>query len=405
MNFEELLEAHGSKNAETPFGELRKVPVDNKFVNVVKISKKWNDDFHFQNDKWKEYKEVNSLQHKNLMKYTLADTYLKLENGTLTTLSKQLLEQPAIVADKNFVDDIFSKMVDVATYLHEMGIYHVCFAPSNILIRKNSGEPALLCHGSFYLNVEQAKLYEGVEEFVAPEVMNQGEADARSDVYSLGKMIEAIYAESSMPVEYKKIVKKATQEDPDKRFQTPNDMYSSMKHTRGIKSSAVMFLAAAAVALVIFGIYKMMLPEPSQVEFVKPVPRQGIDDVGMEDIDPTMLGVIDSDTALMTPEEEAQQREYEAKCEEIFRRRYAKEAERVLSKIYNSDYMSSAEQRFMAGNQTTMKELTDLQIKLGGETNLSDAKSQRIAAEIIDRITKEKMDAMRKEKKGMAEDE
>jgi len=236
-------------------------------------------------------------------------------------------------------------------------------------------------------------------------VIEQGNADARSDVYSLGKLVETIYADSAMPIEYKMVVKKATQEEPDKRYDSPIEMLNAMKRKRSMKSSILMFLAAAAIALLVFGIFKMMLPEPTNVEFVKPVPRQGIDDVNTDNLDPTTLGVIDSDTALMTPEEQERQRQYEAKCEEIFRRRYTKEAERVLSKIYNSEYMSAAEQRFMAGSQSTVKELTDLQIKLGGDANLSDAKSQRIASEIIDRITKQKMEEMSKKKKGMAEEE
>jgi len=404
MNFEELLEAHGSKKAETPFGELRKVPVDNKFVNVVKLKKKWVDDFHFQNDKWKEYKEVNGLEHPCLLKYTMADSYLKLENGTLTTLAKLLEEQPAIVADRRFIDHLFEQMVDVANYLHEVGIYHVCFSPNNILVRRSSNEPALLTHGSFYLNVDQAMLWDGVEGFVAPEVMGSGEADARSDVYSIGRLVEAVYAESSMPMEYKKMVKKATQELPEKRYQTVKAMEEGMKKARSTKSTLLTLLAAAAVALLVFGIYKMMLPEPDQVEFVKPVPRQGIDDVEDLPNDPTMMGVVSSDTALMTPEEEARQKEYEAKCEQIFRRRYAKEAERILSKIYNSKYMSEGEQRFMAGSQAIASELTEVQMRLGEEASMSDAKSQRIASEINDRITREKMEAMRKEKKGMADE-
>ncbi|MGN1263257.1 MAG: hypothetical protein ACI4TW_04410, partial [Prevotella sp.] len=103
------------------------------------------------------------------------------------------------------------------------------------------------------------------------------------------------------------------------------------------------------------------------------------------------LGVISSDTSLMLTDEERKKiKEYEDKCEQIFRRQYTKEAERILSKIYNNSYMGSNEKQFMAGCKTTMNELVEAQVKLAQQADLSTVKSQRIASEIIDKITEEK---------------
>ena len=44
----------------------------------------------------------------------------------------------------------------------------------------------------------------------------------------------------------------------------------------------------------------------------------------------------------------------------------------------------------MAAYKSAMKELAEKQIELGSEAGLSDAKSQRIASEIIERISNEK---------------
>ena len=90
--------------------------------------------------------------------------------------------------------------------MNDQGIYLVCFAPSNILLRKNDQAVRLLCHGSFYNKVDQDVLYDGVEDYVAPEVFNGGTIDSRTDVYSLGKFISYIYESSGLPLELKRVV-------------------------------------------------------------------------------------------------------------------------------------------------------------------------------------------------------
>ena len=52
--------------------------------------------------------------------------------------------------------------------------------------------------------------------------------------------------------------------------------------------------------------------------------------------------------------------------------------------------MSSSEKKFLAESTEIMTELTQKQAELGSEAGLTDAKSQRIASEIIDKISNEK---------------
>ena len=75
-----------------------------------------------------------------------------------------------------------------------------------------------------------------------------------------------------------------------------------------------------------------MFPESSPVEFVKPAPRQATDDLLDDGFDPAELGVIGDGDSLVYDEEAraATQRDYQAKAEEIFRKMYEKEADRIL---------------------------------------------------------------------------
>jgi hypothetical protein len=132
-----------------------------------------------------------------------------------------------------------------------------------------------------------------------------------------------------------------------------------------------------------------MFPESHQVEFVKPAAQTPEGDMLDKGFSPGEIGVglTDSLDTMTVVEHE---RDYQAKAEQIFRKNYEKEAERILSRIYNKDYMSKSEKKFMAENQETIKELMDLQLKMGEEAGMTPEHAQVIASEIIERISNEK---------------
>src|SRR5574344_2850256 len=104
----------------------------------------------------------------------------------------------------------------------------------------------------------------------------------------------------------------------------------------------MMFLIAIVAALVIVGVYFGMTPEPQQIEYVKPAPKQSTDDLLDDGFDPaTELGVISGDSLSKLPAEQRKKmEEYQKKGEEIFRQQFEKEADRILSKVYDSDRKS-----------------------------------------------------------------
>ncbi len=92
-------------------------------------------------------------------------------------------------------------------------------------------------------------------------------------------------------------------------------------------------------------------------------------------------------------------KEYEAKAEQIFRKRYTKEAERILSGIYSNDNMNATEKGFMAGSQSTMEDLVKAQTKMGSEAGLSNSRSQLIAGQIIEQVSNKLKAKMREKEK------
>jgi hypothetical protein len=88
-------------------------------------------------------------------------------------------------------------------------------------------------------------------------------------------------------------------------------------------------------------------------------------------------------------------KEYQRKAEAIVRAQFAKQANLLLDKIYNKSFMGVNEKKFMTASQNTTNELVKIQTELGQKAGLSDAASQSIASDIIERLTQEKMNALK----------
>ncbi len=403
MNYEELVNSNGNLSGQTaklPLGIFRRKIAGGKGVNTVLLRAELADSIGFAGGLNKELERNAGIKDAGQIHFRAVSAgELEAESGNYRTFGRLLAENPAIVARPGFVGSVVSELMRIADHLHTEGIYHVCFAPDNVFVRSGDDRIMLLSHGSFYLNtVDPAVLYDGFEAYVAPEVMNSGTVDGRCDVYSIGKFLEYVFTVAEMPYEYKAVIAKATREMPEDRYDSVEAMRKALDRRRAGKTTLRTLGVAAVVAAAIVGVIFGLVPDERPVEFVKPVAAQeNPEDMLDKGFDPTTeLGVAPGDTAFggISPEQEEQMKEYEAKCEKIFRKMYEAEAERILSKIYNSRYMGSNEKKFMAGSKSVMDELVKAQEDMAVKTHLSATRSQRIASEIIDEVSERKKAAL-----------
>lgn len=399
MNYEELVNSKVSivgQVAKTPLGLFRRVMVDGKGVNRIRVRAELADSIGFVGGLNKELERNVTLKDSSQIHFhRMEDGELEAGPGVYRSFGRMLAEKPAVVARPGFINTVVEELLRITADLNSVGIFHVCFAPDNVFVRGGDSNIMLLSHGSFYLNtVEPSVLYEGFGNYVAPEVLDGGTVDARCDVYSIGKFLEYIFAMTEMPYEFKAVIAKATREVPEDRYDSVDDMKKALQRRRAGKATLRTFGVAMIIALVIVGVIFSLSPDERPVEYVKPVATQNQpEDMLDKGFDPTTeLGVSPTDSTLveMSPEQQEQMKEYEAKCEKIFRKRYAAEADRILSKIYNKSYMGSNEKKFVAGSKSVMDELVKAQEELAVQTHLSSSRSQRIASEIIDEVSERK---------------
>ena len=394
MNYEELLESRNGaamKKEQMPFGSFYKKMQDKKYTNVVDLRSELLNSLVFNEALVAESQAVAQLNNNHQIHFSVnadsAGIYgITLEPGNYHTYERLLDENPAIVAGKGFIDNTVTQLFEFTEYLHEHGIYHVCYAPNNLFARKGDNSMMMLFHGSAYDNIRDKKmLYLGVEQYVAPEVLDGSTADARSDVYSLGRFLEFLYRDSGLPFEQKSVLKKATEADPEKRYQTVTEMQSAMKQRSNTRKFIFTLIGALLATLIFVGMFFSLVPEQEDIEYVAPVEEKQTDDLLDDGFDPTTeLGAV-PDTTIKV--DEKKMKEFEAKAEQIFRKQFAKEAERILSRVYNSDKMNGDENAFMALSSSANEELMRKQGEMAGQAGLSNTKGQRIASEIIDQVT------------------
>ena len=398
MNYEELLETRDVRKTtkvRLPYGYFYKRLIDGKYSNFVEFHDEVADAITFNKSVMAEHEALAEIHSKQQLHYTPNEGddgiyAIAVEVGNYVTIEQLLNENPSMVAKGDYVTSTLRDLFDVTVELHSHNIFHVCYAPSNILVRKSDGSVRLLCHGSFYEKIGPDILYEDLEGFIAPEVLAGGSADARSDVYSLGRFIAWIYQSSGLPIELRHIVEKATAEVPDNRYQTADAMRQAINKARTIRKTSVIGASALAIALCLVGFYFYLLPSTEPVEFVKPV-KEPIPDDLFEDNMSEYLGIgddLDSATIAAIVAQEKQNDTTSA-------------ADVIISRVYTTESMNGEQKVFAAKSKQMTEDLAKKQQELASQTNLSNDRTQAIAAEIIENITRKKMEAMDKDYLGL----
>ena len=146
-------------------------------------------------------------------------------------------------------------------YIHSKQLIHKDIKPNNILVTYNGNNVKIIDFGLADCDdYAMLKIPAGTRKYLAPEQLVPGAPiDCRADIYSLGVIIGEM-AEILKDRHLAAIARKCTQENPDKRFKSANDIAEALDKKR--KSPALKYLAggAALVALAFLAV-NYLLPE------------------------------------------------------------------------------------------------------------------------------------------------
>ena len=125
-------------------------------------------------------------------------------------LSAFLQEKPSLQARRR----IFSQLLEAVGAMHRLSIIHNDIKPENILITEADNDVKLI---DFGFADADAHILErslgGTRQYASPELLAQRETDARSDIYSIGRLMRDLF-----PGRYGRIARRCLRPEPERRY-------------------------------------------------------------------------------------------------------------------------------------------------------------------------------------------
>lgn len=166
---------------------------------------------------------------------------------------------------------ILNELLDAVAFIHSHQVVHNDLKPENILITRNGHSVKLIDFGYADCDFSVDKATGGTKSYASPELLNGGEIDCKSDIYSIGLIIRALF-----PHRYKLIARKCQHENADKRYKKVSDIAKAIqRRDMGLLLSVVIAVIGIVLFVVVWLVNKWQdepdLPEidiPAQVTTV-----------------------------------------------------------------------------------------------------------------------------------------
>ncbi|MCR5325838.1 MAG: serine/threonine protein kinase [Bacteroidales bacterium] len=153
------------------------------------------------------------------------------------TLGEWLAEKPGLKERRR----IFEELLSAVGYLHAKGVIHNDLKPENVLVSRSGNALKLIDFGFADDDGSIQRGLGGTRSYASPELLAGGRVDARSDIYSLGRLMQDVF-----PGQYRKLSQKCLRTEPDRRYPSVVALKRAWKR-RGLPWKAALAVFAAAV--------------------------------------------------------------------------------------------------------------------------------------------------------------
>lgn len=147
--------------------------------------------------------------------------------------------------DQKTVRRVLSSLCDALAYIHNKQVIHRDLKPQNILVTYNGRNVKLIDFGLSDSDWHSVlKGMAGTREYAAPELLENGEIDNRTDIYSLGCILKLCGPA------FKSVASKCTQQQPGRRFASAEEVRAALLRV-GVGKTKVALVALVAILLLV----------------------------------------------------------------------------------------------------------------------------------------------------------
>ena len=216
----------------------------------------------------KEYELTSELDHKFIRKALGFETIQGLGDCIVLEYidGKSLAEHVRVgTLNEKQIKSVLVDICDGLNYMHQRMIIHCDLKPENIMVTANDCRAKIIDIGlpeTEYKTDRELLIKEN--EFIAPELIKGEECDPRSDVYSLGKIIEFI-GERNLLSQFSSVATHCTQFSREQRFDNIMEVKSVL--TKGFSAFKIILLFLVLAALAVLGyLYVPKIIEKNKAE-------------------------------------------------------------------------------------------------------------------------------------------
>lgn len=221
-------------------------------VIIKALKAEYAQDAQARKDLKKEYELTSELDHKFIRKALGFETIQGLGDCIILEYidGKSLAEHVRVgTLNEKQIKNILIDLCDGLNYMHQRMIVHCDLKPENIIVSANDYRAKIIDIGlpeTEYKTDRELLIKEN--EFIAPELIKGEECDPRSDVYSLGKIIEFI-SERDLLSQFSSVATHCTQFSREQRFDNIMEVRSLL--TKGFSVAKIILLFAVLVAVAV----------------------------------------------------------------------------------------------------------------------------------------------------------
>lgn len=238
-------------SSEDGFSELYRVCKNGRFFVYKSLKKEFRGNLLYENLLDKDFNIGFSLSHSGVCQYYAKITHPAVGNCIVMewidgcTL-EELIRTGAV--DSRLCKKIICEICDALDYIHRKQVIHRDLKPENILITHNGLNVKIIDFGlSDTDSYSTLKAPAGTRMYASPELIAGGPVDSRSDIWSLGVII------NEMSGKYRHVASRCLSREIEKRYRSAEEVKTCILTTtaRKLKISAIV-LAILGAALFVF---------------------------------------------------------------------------------------------------------------------------------------------------------
>ena len=217
----------------------------------------------------KEFDIGYTLDHPNIVRYISKGRdktgfYFLTEFVDGQTLKDFISNNSVYFKWKEHIQKFIEQLLSALSYLHQKQILHLDLKPENILITNIGHDVKIVDLGFAYSDCYQFLTTGRTNRYAAPEQINNGQIDQRTDIYGIGMVLLYVFTQTSdkkalnkIAQPYKSIVSKCLNDNMENRYFDVSSLAKDLD-----KSSKNKYVKYLAPLFLVLGIVLFFLLKP-----------------------------------------------------------------------------------------------------------------------------------------------